>query len=645
VSADGLRLSTGHNGGPIRVWDIATGRRLCQLSGHTDQISGVCFSPDGATLASVAQDQSIRTWNLAGAKEERNVGLPAAATAVAYSPDGRLVALYFDDEGYNGVVLLHDATTFKVVRELKGLRGTEALAFSPDGQTLATAGVSQTVRLWQVATGDEVVPAVGHPGPVTTVAVSPDGNLLATCSNFDGAIRLWDTATGREVRRLSGTHTGVDEVTFSPDGRLLASAAWGQPVLLWNMATGAVVHRLVDHSSLGAYLRFAADGKTLATAGQETAVGLWDCGTGKLVRELTAPPTGVASLLSFADGRLLAIERPDPDEDADAVIVLWDLTDHRIVRRFSGHRGLVSGAALSPDGRSVVTRGTDRTVRVWEVATGQERVRYQDPGETSGWTGTQFVAIAPGGRTLVAAATMDPLARRWNLATGRLLSPLAGHRSWVGAVEYSADGRLLVTGSQDTTCLVWDARPGEKPDVPPTAGLPPAELTRLWDELRERDAGRAYRAVWSIAAAGEQAVTFVSNHLRPQPPADARLVGRWIAELDHPNFLVRERATTALMAVADQAEDALRAALERTRSAEVRQRLRRLLAAPAEAEWAPDRLREHRAVEVLELIGTPAARQSLAAVAEGAPGSFLGREAAASGRRLDSLAPRNINLP
>jgi WD40 repeat protein len=470
---------------------------------------------------------------------------------------------------------------------------------------------------------------------VTTVALSPDGKLLATCSNLDKTVRLWDTATGREVRRLDGHATGVDEVTFSPDGKLLASAAYDQPVLLWEVATGRLAQKLADHACLGPYIRFADDSKTIATAAQESSVGLWDCATGKLIRELAAPPNGIASMLTFNDGRLLAFERGDPEEAGETTVALWDLTANRVVRRFTGHRGLVNGLALSADGRSVASRGSDRTIRVWEVATGQERCRFRDPGELNGWTGTQFLAFAPDGRTLVTAATLEPLARRWNLPTAQQLAPLTGHRGWVGAVEFSADGRLLVTGSQDTTCLLWDATPADRPSLRPATRLPEAELTKLWDELGGHDAGKAYRALWALAAAGDQAASFIGERLRPPPPTDARQIARWIAELDHPQFPVRERATAALMQVADQAEEALRTALERTHSAEVRQRVRRILSTALEVDLTPERLREVRAVEVLEQIATPPARQVLGALAHGPGGAVLTREAQAALRRLE----------
>jgi hypothetical protein len=285
---------------------------------------------------------------------------------------------------------------------------------------------------------------------------------------------------------------------------------------------------------------------------------------------------------------------------------------------------------LSPDRRSVATRGDDQTIRVWEVATGRERCRFAERGRNSSWTGTQFLALAPDGRTLVSAASTDPFARVWVLTTAQELPPLAGHRGWVGAVEFSADGRRLVTGNQDTSCLIWDmTAPARRPPLPQTR-RPASELARLWDELRDPDAARAYRALWSLAGSGELA----AERLYPATAADRSRINRWIAELDHPQYVVRERATAALARVADQAEEELRAALTRTRSAEARQRLRRLLDAAYEAEPAPERLREQRALELLEVLATPEARRLLDDLGHGAPGALLTRDAQAACRRI-----------
>ena len=128
----------------------------------------------------------------------------------------------------------------------------------------------------------------------------------------------------------------VDFVGEAATGSWATAGADGT-ARVWEVATGRLLHRLADHAALGPYLRFADDNKTLATGSHANTVALWDCITGQRVRELAAPPHGLASLLTFQDGRLLAYEQPDPDDDNDAPIVLWDLTASRMVRRFTGH--------------------------------------------------------------------------------------------------------------------------------------------------------------------------------------------------------------------------------------------------------------------------------------------------------------------
>jgi WD40 repeat protein len=526
------------------------------------------------------------------------------------------------------------------------MHGVTTVAFAPDGATLATGtggpnGHAGAVRLWDVATGKEIRPFAAHPGGVTTIAVSRDGKLVATCSSSDKAVRLWDVASGRELRRLEGHETGVDEVQFSPDGKLLASTAWDQPVFIWDVATGKVVQALRDHATLGPHMRFSADGKMLATAGNNATAGVWDVAAGKLVQEFAQPPNSVAAMLSFADGRVLAFERADSENEDDVVIALWDLVAGRVVRRFSGHKGMANGVALSPDGRLLASRGEDKTIRVWEVSTGAERARFEDPSENSGWTGTQFLAFSPDGRSLATVGTHDADVRLWDLATGQPLPPLSGHRGWMGAVEFSVDGRLLVTGSQDTTTIAWDLSTPARQPARPVKGLTEEGFRRLWNDLRDRDAGKAHRALWDLVAAGGPAVAALRGRLRAAEGVDAKQVAEWIAQLDHPQYLIRERATTALMQAADQAESALRAVLVRTASAEVRQRVRRILDGAIDANLAPDRLRELRAVEALERLADPAARQVLDDLSRGADGALLTREAQEAAKRLNArLGPR-----
>jgi hypothetical protein len=403
------------------------------------------------------------------------------------------------------------------------------------------------------------------------------------------------------------------------------------------LASGRLLHKLDDHVTLGAYLRFADDSKTLATCGRASAIGIWDCKTGKLIRELTAPSNGLAAFGSFLEGRLLGIEQADPNGETDPPITLWDLTANCVARRFTGHQGMVNCAVLSADGRMLASRSLDGTIRIWEVATGGERRRFHEPGPimfTGRWTGTQFLAFSRDGRTLVSGASDDAFARRWDVGGGVEMSSLGGHWSWCGAVEFSADGRVLVTGSQDTTALVWsgtDMGPRVTAPTQPTD----AALAQLWSDLAHPNADTGYRAVAALAGAGDRATSMIGSRLRPAIPKDPARIARLIDDLNLPRFADRERSGAELVSVADQAEDALRAALERPQTAEVRQRVRQILETARDMDPSPDRLRELRAIEVLESAATPAARERLAVLAGGARGANLTRDARAALRRLE----------
>jgi WD40 repeat protein len=644
-SRDGKRFAAIGDG--VLIVDTATGAEVKAIQHGTDpnsptSIMGAVLNGDGTRLATSTQEQIIRFWDVDASKELWSVNVQGYANDLTISRDGSTLAANCHEEEGIKLRLFETATGKEIQKITRPANDVAALAFSPDGKTLASGGIGHTLQLWDIASGKPVEGPPGHPGSMTTIAVAPDGRLLATCSDRDPNIRIWDTATGREVRRLEGQKTGVDEVTISPDGKLLASAVRGGQVFLWEVATGRLVHKLGDDDAeLGPYLRFSDDSKTLAIGGDGNSVELWDCTTGKQTREMPAPTNGLASMLTFHDGRLLAYEKPVPiNDEGEAHICLWDVTANRIVRQFAGHPLGASSVILSNDGRMLASRGVDKTIRVWDVATGGERFRFQEPGSIdhlAGWTGTQFLAFAPDRRSLITAATDDPFARRWDLQTGKEMPPLTGHLSWVGAVEFSANGRVLVTGSQDTTSLVWDWT-ALKPRPIESVQRSDAEIAAWWNDLREADAAKTYQAILTLSAVGDQSVKAIAGRLRPAAPAEAARIKAWIGDLDHPRFAEREKATNSLVAVGGQAEEALRAARDKTRSAEVRQRIDRILDAGWDPAAWPDRLEELRAVEVLETLGTPVAREYLKKLGGGAAGATITREAQSALRRLGEFA-------
>jgi hypothetical protein len=216
------------------------------------------------------------------------------------------------------------------------------------------------------------------------------------------------------------------------------------------------------------------------------------------------------------------------------------------------------------------------------------------------------------------------------VATGKGLRPLAGHQGPITSLAFSDDGKALASASGDTTVLVWDVAGLGRGAGRRAAPLPAPKLAAWWADLAGADAARAYEAVWALAAG--DSVPFLKERLRPVSPAGSEQVARLLADLDSDEFGVRERATRELAKLEEAAEPALRRALAGHPSPEVRRRVTGLL--EGLEGRSPYWLRRLRALEVLELAGTPECRQVLQDLARGAPEARLTREAQAALRRL-----------
>jgi WD40 repeat protein len=300
-SPDGKRLAVTGDG--PKVFDVTTGQEIFNLGGsiiarglpglkrtrgegtrgHMKRVTSVVFSADGTRLTSTSLDNTLKVWDASTGKELHTVPIRAGGTWItAFNPDGKRIA-----EAAQGRVIVRDVSTGEEVLTLphQGQSIRTLLTFSHDGQRLA-AGTApdNAVRVWDAATGKELLTLQGHAKRVTSVAFSPDGQRLASGSG-DQTVRIWDTATGKELLALRGHADVVSCVAFSHDGKRLASASSDRTVKIWEATTGRDILTLRGYTDPVQGVAFSPDGTRLAS--WDRAVKIWDTTTASGKR---APP-------------------------------------------------------------------------------------------------------------------------------------------------------------------------------------------------------------------------------------------------------------------------------------------------------------------------------------------------------------------
>jgi RNA polymerase sigma factor (sigma-70 family) len=480
-------------------------------------------------------------------------------------------------------------------------------------------------------------------GDVFCVAVAPDGKVIAT-AGWDGVIRLWDPATGTERRRLAGHDFGVFSVAFSPDSRALASGGRDRTIRVWAVATGKELRRLAGHEGPVNFVAFSPDGKMIASKSNDGTLRLWDIATGREQRRLGRPDgksrfhEPKCSLAFSPDSRTVAsasgVEGEFPNHRG-RTLSMWDVTSGEELRRFVGQRPSFGAVALSPDGKTLVSGSLNElSLRRWDSLTG----KALDPLEIAETEVTSLV-FSPDGRSLAWRGHNESI-HVWDVVSGREYRVFQGADSGRGSLAFYPNSRVLASAGAGAGVLLWDLT-GRSPDGKLRAcHRAPAEIQLLWESLKQAEVAKARDALWQMVAAPGQAVPFLAEHLRPVVAADPKRIDQWIRNLESEQFAVRERAARELGAQAEAAAPALRRALRGQPSAELRRRVRGLLADLEEV--SSESLRRWRAVEVLEQVGSSEARQVLQALAGGAPEVRLTREAKAA---LERLARRSASMP
>jgi WD40 repeat protein len=423
LSGDGKILASGGGGGwdgeykssseELKLWEVATAQERASLQGHQLWVNSVAFSGNGKTLASADALGTVKIWDAATGQERASLGSKDRhwVKTVALSGDGKTLATggSYDAQG-NGLPGELKLWNLAPNQERSTLKrhtgGVGALAFSSDGETLASGSADKSMRLWNVATGKNRRLLLGHTDEVLSIALSLDGKTLASGSQ-DKTVKLWDTVAGQERGTIRGLKGTVYTVLFTSNGAKLASGDGEGEIELWDMTMAQERPRTFrGHTGTVSALAFSSNGKTLGSASDDRGVKIWDLVTGEERKRLDNAET-VSSLVFSGDGQVLA-------GSSRKTVKLWDAATGQLRISFTGHSRAISSIAFSSDGRTLATGGHDGAVKLWDVATGHER------------------------------------------------ASLMAHAGGVWSVTFSADGKTLASGGRDGTVKLWDVGPAEE---------------------------------------------------------------------------------------------------------------------------------------------------------------------------------------
>ena len=542
VNRDGSLLASGLRDSTIKVWNLSTGRVHSLLKGHGGAVTTIDFSRDGRFLVSGSRDKTIKVWDIGPGKEVRTItqGLSQGIYQVRFSPDAKTIAagsweLTKKDPPVAGFAKIFSTETGM---ELKRLEGTphplSSVAFSPDGSRLIVGGWGMVFKNFDLAT-DSLrwsldISNLGYYTAIQSLDVNPDGSRIVA-GGKDKQIRILDASDGKLLHLITsdkGHKKDVNAVRFSPDGKTFASAGEDMLVKIWDGGTGNLKKTFRGHTGIINSVCFSPDGRWILTASDDGTIRKWDVGhSGELAFDIgengpwyTAFSHDESVVAMACSDENVNVWNPGTGEHKgtfsgpaantvvftkksgylisaghDKTVHVWDVKSMKEVRSMVGHAGSIySVDAL--DSKGIIASTGDRTIRLWEVETGNAVWKYESPTgtfscvkfspdgkymaagmgkgtvkvwETDGWKelyewSTEGEAVThlayDRSSSRIVAGGGSGKVTVWNVKTGKRVHQLNAHATAVYAVAFHPDGKRMVTASYDQTARIWDVSSG-----------------------------------------------------------------------------------------------------------------------------------------------------------------------------------------
>lgn len=423
------------------------------------------------------------------------VGHTEGVTGVALTPDGSRAISYSSDN----TLRVWDLARGQELRTLTGHTGeVTGVAVTPDSSRAISYSDDKTLKVWDLASGRELHTFVGHTDKISGVAVIANGNQ-ALSSSWDKTLKVWDLASGKELHTLEG-HTGwVTSLAVTPDGSRAISSSGDGTLKIWDLESGKELHTLIGHTDSVSNVSTTADGTRVISFSNKT-IKVWDLATGKELRTLRGHWGRVTDVAVTPDSSRVI------SSSSDGTLMVWDLTNDRKSLILEGHTEGVTDVKMTPNDNHVITTSWDHTLKVWDLASGRELHTFV--GHTEVVTN---VAVTPDGGYAISSSD-DSTLKVWDLAGGQILHTLAGYAEWGSGVAVTPDGSRVIYSSSEGNLTVWDLASGQELRTIRlnTGYISGVVVTPDGNHVISFSSGYGYLKLWDLTS-GQELQTFAGH--------------------------------------------------------------------------------------------------------------------------------------